>query len=115
MTITKLFFSYMALVGIATGAIVVKAAPGEVDLRCGGVPMALIEEVPDAGGSPAPGFDTGTQLGKRYVIPRAELLRVLGLVEPDGAGSAVEGQASAAAPAPVSRPHNANVVPGGRR
>ncbi|MCU1346569.1 MAG: Uncharacterized protein JWL70_2835 [Acidimicrobiia bacterium] len=50
-----------------TRVIVVRAPSVEIDLTCGGSPM-----VPAAGaeavvsGTPAPGADTGTVLGKRY-------------------------------------------------
>jgi hypothetical protein len=49
----------------ACEVVVVKAPGGEVDLRCGGHPFVAI----DAEVSPQsiePGFDQGTQLGKRY-------------------------------------------------
>jgi hypothetical protein len=49
-----------------TEVVVVKAAAGDVDLRCGGHPMVPL----DAAGAPAggveAGFDEGTLLGKRY-------------------------------------------------
>ena len=46
--------------------IVVVRAPGEpVDLRCGGHPFLAIDAVA-ARESLVPGFDQGTQLGKRY-------------------------------------------------
>jgi hypothetical protein len=48
-----------------TEVVVVKAAPGELDLRCGGSPMVPAgEDV--GGGSIADGRDGGTLLGKRY-------------------------------------------------
>ncbi len=37
---------------------------GEIDLRCGGAPMAPVGE--GAGGAPVAPFDEGTQVGKRY-------------------------------------------------
>lgn len=74
----------------ATEAIVIKAAPGDVDLRCGGWPMGPIEEVTETSGSPAPGFDTGTQLGKRYVIADDTSLELL--VTKPGAGSLSVGE-----------------------
>ncbi len=46
--------------------VVVKAPPGEVDLRCGGVPMVAIDDEPPAGQSAQPGFDGGLLMGKRY-------------------------------------------------
>jgi hypothetical protein len=49
-----------------TEVIAVKAPGGEVDIRCGGAPMADANATFDKG-SPASGFDGGTQMGKRYV------------------------------------------------
>ncbi|MGF7239259.1 MAG: hypothetical protein ACQSGP_30520 [Frankia sp.] len=56
----------------ATQVIVVRAASGDIAVECGGVPMTR----PDAAADPAlaaaantgarPGFDSGTDLGKRY-------------------------------------------------
>ena len=46
--------------------VAVVAAPSEpVDLRCGGAPMLPLGE-DGAAGDPAPGFDEGTAVGKRY-------------------------------------------------
>lgn len=48
-----------------TEVIVVKApVGGEVDLRCGGVPMGTGAAV--ANGSPSSGWAEGSQIGKRY-------------------------------------------------
>lgn len=60
----------------ATEVVVVKGA-GEIDLRCGGQPMALADGAV-AEGVPAPGFDGGTIIGKRYATAdgRLELLCV---------------------------------------
>ena len=48
--------------------VMVVAAPKDmpVDLCCGGQPMLDVGTEP-AGGTPAPAFSSGTQLGKRYV------------------------------------------------
>ena len=49
----------------ACEVVVVKAPGGPIDLRCGGHPVVAL----DAEAAPQsiePGFDTGTQLGKRY-------------------------------------------------
>jgi hypothetical protein len=46
--------------------LVVKAPSGDVDLRCGGHPMVLVSEVSSEKRVAEPGFDEGTQLGKRY-------------------------------------------------
>jgi hypothetical protein len=50
-----------------TEVIVIRTKTGEVDLRCGGVPM-LPEGAPssEAVQQPAPGFTEPTLLGKRY-------------------------------------------------
>jgi len=48
-----------------TEVVVVRAAPGALDLRCGGEPLAT-EATPAKRAEPAAGFDAGTLLGKRY-------------------------------------------------
>lgn len=48
-----------------TEVIVVKSPGGDVDLRCGGVPMG--EPGTEVSGGPADGLAGGTALGKRYV------------------------------------------------
>lgn len=50
-----------------TEVIVVKTPGGDVDLTCGGAPMALANEAGAPDGAPAAGKDAGTALGKRYV------------------------------------------------
>jgi hypothetical protein len=53
--------------------IVIKAPASEVDLRCGGHQMLAVgAERPD-GTAPEAGFDTGTQLGKRYTDETGDL------------------------------------------
>jgi hypothetical protein len=49
-----------------TTEVIVVRAPGEpVDLRCGGHPMVPADDAPST--APIePGFDEGSQLGKRY-------------------------------------------------
>lgn len=49
----------------STEVIVVKGPAGDVDLRCGGVPM--VEPGSEATGTPVEGAMGGTALGKRYV------------------------------------------------
>jgi hypothetical protein len=49
-----------------TEVVVVKSSVDEVDLRCGGRAMALMDEISD-GDCPLAGFDAGTLVGKRYV------------------------------------------------
>lgn len=60
----------------ATGdveVIVIKAAAAETDLRCGGYPMlAASDPMPDAVAA-EPGFDGGTQIGKRYADESGDL------------------------------------------
>ena len=46
-----------------TEVVVVRPGSGDVDVRCGGVPMGAEA---GEGGGPAAGFDGGTQVGKRY-------------------------------------------------
>jgi hypothetical protein len=48
-----------------TEVVVVKAPSGDIDLRCGGHPMAPIGGEPGTE-SVATGFDEGTLVGKRY-------------------------------------------------
>ena len=48
-----------------TEVIVVRAAGEPVDLRCGGHPMVPSDASPSSA-SIEPGFDEGSQLGKRY-------------------------------------------------
>jgi hypothetical protein len=49
-----------------TTEVVVVRAVGEADLRCGGQPMVDVSAPDGSAGEPAPGFDGGTQIGKRY-------------------------------------------------
>lgn len=49
-----------------TEVIVVRGSDADVDLRCGGSPMADLADGGDGGGSPDPGFSDGTAVGKRY-------------------------------------------------
>ena len=50
----------------STEVVVVRVPAGSVDLRCGGSPMMPIDVAPDGTVAILAGFDTGTQLGKRY-------------------------------------------------
>lgn len=72
-----------------TEVVVVRAPTGEVALECGGAPMLALDADRPSGGVPAPGFDAGAPMGKRF--EEAELgLEVL--VSKAGAGSlAVDG------------------------
>jgi hypothetical protein len=49
-----------------TSVIIVRAPGTPVDLRCGGHPMILATDEPEAGLTVDPQFSSGTQLGKRY-------------------------------------------------
>lgn len=49
----------------STEILVVKGL-GEIDIRCGGVPMARAGEDTAQGGNPDPALQDGTQMGKRY-------------------------------------------------
>ncbi len=73
-----------------TTEVVVVRATGEVDLRCGGQPMVEMAETSGPSGEPAPGFDGGTQLGKRYASQEAGLEV---LCTKAGAGSLSVGEA----------------------
>ena len=50
----------------STEVVVVKAPGSDVDLRCGGHPMAPLTAEPGATQPVADGFADGTQVGKRY-------------------------------------------------
>ena len=50
----------------STEVIIVRPPSEPIDLRCGGEAMAELS-APAGAGSPAPPFDSGTLLGKRYV------------------------------------------------
>ena len=74
----------MVVTGIKPGAryrsavcdaevIVIKTPTADADLRCGGVDMIPIGTAPPDGATPKPGFDSGTQLGKRYTDAKGEL------------------------------------------
>jgi hypothetical protein len=52
-----------------TEVIVVKAPAADVDLRCGGQPVAPIGEEPVEGSTIDAAHQHGTQLGKRYADP----------------------------------------------
>ncbi|MCU1456401.1 MAG: Uncharacterized protein JWL73_493 [Actinomycetia bacterium] len=49
-----------------TEVVVIRAPSGPVDLACGGSPMVPSADAGEPTGKPAPGFDHGTLLGKRY-------------------------------------------------
>jgi hypothetical protein len=51
----------------ATEVVVVRSPTGDVDLRCGGVPMVAHGAERPQPVSIDPEFATGTQVGKRYV------------------------------------------------
>ena len=67
-----------------TEVMVIRTAPGEVDVRCGGSPMSSTEEAPPAGATIDSAQAQGTLIGKRYLdaAERFELLCTKG-----GAGS----------------------------
>lgn len=73
-----------------TELIVVRAVPGEVDLTCGGHPVVDLKGELTPGLSVVPGFDAGSELGKRYTDLDA---KVEFLVTKAGQGSlALDGQ-----------------------
>jgi hypothetical protein len=53
--------------------IVIKAPSSEADLRCGGRQMVAVGAERAEGQTPEPGFDGGTQLGKRYTDETGDL------------------------------------------
>ncbi len=55
---------------VCTTEVIVVSGSGELDLRCGGSPMAPVGTAA-VEGPPAPGAAEGTQLGKRYGDPDA--------------------------------------------
>jgi len=57
----------------STEVIVIRAPGGQVDLRCGGTELVALGQERPTGGAPAPGFATGTQVGKRYTNAEASL------------------------------------------
>jgi hypothetical protein len=59
-----------------TEAIVIRAPEGDVDLRCGGAPMAELGSGAPDNGPPVSPFDGGTLIGKRYAAsdPAIEIL-----------------------------------------
>lgn len=56
-----------------TEVIVIKTPAAELDLRCGGEPMVGANEDKPAGVQARPGFDSATQVGKRYVDDSGDL------------------------------------------
>jgi len=56
-----------------TEVIVIKTPTADANLRCGGVEMIPMGSAPPDGGKPQPGFDAGTQLGKRYTDAKGDL------------------------------------------
>ncbi len=67
-----------------TEVMVIRTAPGELDVRCGGSPMSTTDEASPAGLTLDPAHAQGTLIGKRYTdgAERFELLCTKG-----GAGS----------------------------
>ena len=72
-----------------TEVIIVRAPTTETELACGGKPMVDVSETVDANTTPAPGLDTGSQMGKRYRAPEGSSLEVL--VTKAGAGTLAVG------------------------
>jgi hypothetical protein len=50
----------------STMVVVVRTPGDDVDVRCGGHPMVPASDTAAPGAPVEPGFDGGTQLGKRY-------------------------------------------------
>jgi hypothetical protein len=57
----------------STEVMVVMAPSGDVDLTCGGAPMADLAGAPEPTGSPQADLAGGTQMGKRYVNEAGDL------------------------------------------
>jgi hypothetical protein len=72
-----------------TEVIIVRAPKTELDLECGGRPMIDLTESAAADAVPAPGLDTGSELGKRYTAPDDDAVEVLVTVA--GAGTLSSG------------------------
>ncbi|GAA1859215.1 hypothetical protein GCM10009836_44290 [Pseudonocardia ailaonensis] len=70
-----------------TEVIVVRS--GSVELTCGGAPVILHGQDPEAGLALVPGLDGGTQIGKRYTDERG-VLEIL--VTKPGKGTLADGQ-----------------------
>jgi hypothetical protein len=69
----------------STEVIVVRPSTADIELCCGGEPMVDIASDVSPGGTPAPGLDTGTQLGKRYTTDDDEgALELLTTKQGDG-------------------------------
>ena len=68
-----------------TEVIIVRAPKSQLELACGGRPMVDIAEPVAADARPAPGLDTGSELGKRYTAPEDDVVEVLVTVA--GAGT----------------------------
>jgi hypothetical protein len=56
-----------------TEVVVVKASAADVDLRCGGAPMAPIGAEVEGGGAVDPSHGQGTLMGKRYTDEAGEV------------------------------------------
>ena len=75
----------------ATEVVIIRLPSTPVDLRCGGEPMVSIDPQTPEKGTPAAGFDGGSQLGKRYTAVEVDGLEVL--VTRAGSGSLSNGDA----------------------
>jgi hypothetical protein len=60
-----------------TEIIVIRPGSDGVDLRCGGHPMASLDENRVEVALPAPAHSSGTQIGKRYTHPSDPTLELL--------------------------------------
>ncbi|MFJ8019376.1 hypothetical protein [Streptomyces sp. NPDC096311] len=52
---------------------IIRARQTTIDLRCGGVPVLPLSEMPTERGTAQAPFDTGTQVGKRYADSSGDL------------------------------------------
>jgi hypothetical protein len=74
----------------STEVVIVKCEAADLDLECGGAKMVPVGDPSAATGTPTPGADSGTQMGKRYVDPD-ETLELL-CTKPGDGSLAVGGQ-----------------------
>jgi hypothetical protein len=68
----------------STEVIVVRPATDDLDLTCGGKPMVDLTADVDGSAAPAPGLDTGSQMGKRYTTEDESGLELLVTKAGDG-------------------------------
>jgi hypothetical protein len=68
----------------STEVIVVRPPSDDLELSCGGKPMVELGTEVDDSAAPAPGLDTGSQMGKRYTTEDESGLELLVTKAGDG-------------------------------